>query len=326
MNGVNVLAVLITGGTGFIGSQLARLALDHGELPVLLDPSPPGASLAGVEHKIKYIPSTLNSLSSLVEIIRAEKVDRVFHLGGMLSMPSEKDPWAAYEVNIRGARRMLEAARLGGAPQFLFASSIAVYGDDLPAGLVDETSVEHPASIYGVGKVFGEHLGKYYARRFGLDFRAIRLASVVGPGSKVPHMSIYNCWAIEKPLQGEPYRILVSPETRCAVIYYKDAAHAFWQLSQAPAKDIKTRVYNLIGVDPPYSAGELAEAVRKALPGAELDFAIDPEVDWLMKNIGRLVISDARAREEWGWRPLRDLPGLIEQFRADFLELQSQAD
>ena len=317
------MAVLITGGTGFIGSQLARLALDQGELPVLLDPSPPGPQLAGVEDKIKYVPSTLNSLSSLVETIRAENIDSIFHLGGLLSMPSEKDPWCAYEVNIKGTRRMLEAARLGGVRQFVFASSIAVYGEDIPPGQVDEASVEHPTSIYGLGKVFGEHLGKYYARRFGLDFRAIRLASVVGPGSKVPHMSIYNCWAIEKPLMGEPYRILVSPGTRCAVIYYKDAAQAFWQLSQAPVENIRTKVYNLIGVDPPYSAEELVEAVRKAVPGADLGFTVDPEVDGLLANIGRMAISDARARKEWGWRPLNDLPGLIEQFRADFLEMRS---
>ena len=320
------MAVLITGGTGFIGSQLARLALADGELPVLLDPVPPGPSLADIKDQVKYIPSTLNSLSSLVETIRAEKIDRVFHLGGMLSMPSEKDPWCAYEVNIRGTRRMLEAARLGGAVQFVFASSIAVYGEDIPPGLADETSVEHPTSIYGVGKVFGEQLGKYYDRRFGLDFRAIRLASVVGPGSKVPHMSIYNCWAIEKPLLGKPYRLLVSPGTRCAVIYYKDAARAFWQMGLAPAKNIKTRVYNVIGVDPPYTAGELVAEVKKALPRADLDFEVDPEVDALMKNIGSLAISDAKAREEWGWRPHMDLAGLIGQFREDFLEMQSRGD
>lgn len=312
------MTMLITGGTGFMGSRLARLAADEGWRPVLLDPAPPGPSLADIAHKVVYVRSSMNSLSSLVEILRDHEVDSVFHLGGMLSAPSEQDPWSAYEVNIQGAYRLLEAARMCGAKKFVFASSIAVYGEGLPAGPVGETCVERPAGIYGVGKVCGELLGRYYHDRFGLDFRAIRMPSVVGPGSKTPHMSIYNCWAIEKPLLGEPYQILVDPDVRCPVVYYKDAVQALWRLFLAPASEIKTRVYNINGVSPSYSAGELAEEVRSVIPGARLSFAVDPRINKLIGELGRLELDDSKAQAEWGWRSSYDLPGMVRQFIEDF--------
>jgi len=311
------MSILITGGSGFIGSQVARLAVAGGHRVVLLDPVPPGPALAGLAG-VEYARSSLNSLSSLLEILRGHEVDTVFHLGGMLSMPSEQDPWCAFEVNINGTHRVLEAARLGGVKKLVFASSIAVYGQDLPPGPVDEASVEHPASIYGVGKVCGELLGRFYQRRFGLDFRAIRVPSVVGPGSKVPHMSIYNCWAIERPLRGEPYEILVEPETRCPVIYFRDAARALWELGQAPEAGIPTRVYNIIGVRPAFSAQELVDAVRAALPEARLGFAPDPEINALISRIGQLELDDSKARSEWGWRAGYDLPGMVREFIDDF--------
>ncbi len=318
------MAILITGGTGFIGSLVARLAIAEGLRPVLLDPVPPGPSLADITDQVEYVRSSMNSLSSLVEILRTHEVDSLFHLGGMLSVPSEQDPWSAFEINIDGTYRILEAARLCGVKQFLLASSIAVYGEDLPPGPVSEASVEHPTSIYGVGKVCGELLGKFYHRRFGLDFRAIRVPSVVGPGSKVPHMSIYNCWAIEKSLQGEPYQILVDPDTRCPVIYYKDAAQALWQLAQAPESGIKTRVYNVTGVSPPYSAGELVDEVRSVIPGAQLSFEIDPEINRMISRLGRLDLDDSKAQAEWGWRPTYDLPGMVRRFIEDFHKDQSE--
>ncbi|MFH1059851.1 MAG: NAD(P)-dependent oxidoreductase [Pseudomonadota bacterium] len=312
------MTIMITGGTGFIGAQLARMAVADGQRPLLLDPAPPVPAMADLAPAVDYLPSSLNSLSSLVEQLRGRGVDTVFHLGGLLSVPSEQDPWAAFEVNINGTFRLLEAARLCGVKRLVFASSIAVYGQDLPAGPVNESSVEHPASMYGVGKVVVEQLGRHYHRRFGLDFRAIRVPSVVGPGSKVPHMSIYNCWAIEKPLQGDAYQILVEPQTRCPVIYYRDTVRALWELGMAPEAGIKTRVYNINGVAPSFSAQELVDEVTRQVPGARLSFTPDPEINRMLSQVGQLDLDDSRARQEWGWLAGYDLPSMVSQFIADF--------
>ncbi|MCB2229011.1 MAG: NAD(P)-dependent oxidoreductase [Desulfarculaceae bacterium] len=316
------MTILITGGTGFIGSQLARTAVAEGQRPLLLDPAPPGPAMADIAQAVEYQPSSLNSLSSLVEILRRREVDTVYHLGGLLSVPSELDPWAAFEVNIHGTYRLLEAARLCGVKRLVFASSIAVYGQDLPPGPVSEASVEHPTSMYGVCKLSCEQLGMFQHRRFGLDFRAVRVPSVVGPGSKVPHMSIYNCWAIERPLQGLPYEILVEPDTRCPVIYYRDTVRALWELGNAPETGIKTRVYNITGMKPSYSAQELVDEVSARVPGARLSFAPDPRINRMLSQLGQLQLDDSRARQEWGWQAGYDLPGMVEQFIADFRAMQ----
>lgn len=117
---------------------------------------------------------------------------------------------------------------------------------------------------------------------------------------------------------GEPYQILVDPQTRCPVIYYKEGARAFWQLSQAPAAEIKTRVYNINGVLPPYSAQELVDTVTGLIPQAKLSFAPDPKINQMMQHIGRLQLDDSKARAEWGWRSTYDLPAMVRQFIADF--------
>lgn len=206
------MALVITGGTGFIGSQLARLAVAEGQRPVLLDPAPPGPSLTDVADQVEYVRSSLNSLSSLIEILRRHEADTVFHLGGMLSVPSEEDPWSAYEVNIQGTYRLMEAARLCGVGKFILASSIAVYSQDLPAGPVDETSVEHPTTIYGVGKVCGELMGRFYQRRFGLDFRALRLPSVVGPAPRCRTCPSTIAGPLRNPFWASPIKSWLTPK------------------------------------------------------------------------------------------------------------------
>lgn len=312
------MSILITGGTGFLGSTLAGIIMDHGQRPVLLDPAPPRGALRERDGAYDYVAAGLSSLPVLIDTMRQYKVETVYHLGGMLSMPCERNPWLGLEVNVGGTQNVLEAARLEGVGRLVFASSVAVYGQDLPEAAITDQSLQRPTSLYGLSKVHGELLGRFYHRRFGLDFRGLRIPSVVGPGSKVPHMSIYNSWAIEKPLRGEAYEILVEPETRCPTIYYKDTARALWLLGQAPAEAVRTRVYNVAGPSPAFSAGELAEAVRGRLPQAELAFRPDPEVSALLATLGSLPLDDANARGEWGWAPQYDLPAMVDDFIAEF--------
>lgn len=311
------MQALITGGSGFIGAQLARLLAAAGHGPVILDLQPPPPELAAQPETYPFVRASVTSLPVLVDTLRQHQVDTVFHLGGMLSMPCERDPWSAFDVNVAGTYHLMEAARLSGVERLVLSSSIAVYGEDLPQGPIHDHSLQRPASMYGTSKVFGESLGRFYARRFGLDFRGLRIPSVVGPGSKVPHMSIYNCWAIERPLLGQPYEILVEPATRCPTIYYKDAARALLELALAPASRIKTKIYNINGFRPAYSAAELVAAVREQVPGAQLNFKPDPEIVSLLHAIGSRELDDSHARDEWGWEPGYDLLGMIQDFRSE---------
>ena len=165
-----------------------------------------------------------------------------------------------------------------------------------------------------------ENMGRFYKRKYGLDFRGVRYPSVIGPGVKTRAMVQYNSWAIEEAAKGNPFSIWVTPETRTAILYYRDAARALTELASVPIDNIQTGVYLLDGPKPMPSAEHLVERIKAALPEAQIDFKPDPDI---MAMIGKLrrPIDDSRARQEWGWRHEYDLDqmiaALIAEVRAD---------
>ncbi len=308
------MRTLITGGMGFIGSCLARMLIARGERPLLMDVSPIHPVLSNETDRFDFFQGSVSNLPILLTLLKDHKIERIFHLGGMLSVPSEYNPWQAFEVNAVGTYHILESARIMNVRQVVYSSTIAVYSEDIQGDTITDTTLQRPVSMYGTTKVFGELLGRFYGRKFGVDFRGLRLPSVVGPGAKTAHMSIYNAWAIEEPLKGNPYALNVAPETKCPAIYYKDAARALLMLAEADVSDIRTVVYNIAGILPHYTALELVETVRSRIPGARLTFNPDPHIMSLLSGLARLEIDESRAREEWGWTASYDLPAMVDDF------------
>jgi threonine 3-dehydrogenase len=312
------MATMITGGAGFIGSRLAKLLIDEGERPVVFDIAPVQGPLS--EHRDRFIfqQGSLAHLPVVMDCIERHAIDRIFHLGGMLSLPSENNPWGAFDANVVGTWNILEAARIKKMRQVVYGSTIATYSKDIPGDTIDDCTLQRPSSFYGVTKTFGELLGRWYHRHFDLDFRGVRLPSIVGPGAKTAHMSIYNAWAIEYSIKGMPYTLNCDPETRCPALYYKDAAMALHRLAAADPARVLTRVYNIAGITPPYSAGELVDAITRRIPGAELSFKPDPVVVELLRELGTLKISDECARTEWNWQLAYPLEAMVDDFIGEF--------
>ena len=232
----------------------------------------------------------------------------------MLSAPSEDDHAAAFRANAVGTFNVLEAAKTHGVSQVLYASTINTYGHDLPEDRVDDYTLQRPAMFYGTTKLFGEHMGRFYRRKFGLDFRGIRYPSIVGPGVTTPGISQYTSRAIEASARGEPYTIFVEPRTRVPIIYIREAAEAIVRLAAAPADRIQTVVYLLAGTTPTPTAQELADAIRARLPHANLDFRPDPAIQAIHDNRRALAsIDDTNARREWHWRPTYDLARILDK-------------
>jgi len=317
------MSILITGGSGLIGASLTRMIVDLGERPTIFDIAPIHPILRKIESKFKYFQGSLDHLPELLNIIKTEGINTIFHLGGMLSLPSEKKPWASFQSNVVGTFNVLEAARLEKVDQIIYSSTIATYSKDIQSNVIDDFTLQRPTTMYGATKVFGELLGRVYARKFGIDFRGIRFPSVAGPGVKTAHMSIYQAWTIEEPLKGNPYEINVEPATRIPAIYFKDAIRALWLLSKAERERIKTLVYIIAGLTPPYSAKELAEVVRSRIPGARLSFKPDPSLMELVKEIGTLRFNEERAQSEWGWKTSFSLPQMVDDFIEEFNQNRS---
>ena len=297
------MAILITGGTGLIGAELARTLVDRGEDVILFDISPNYARISDIQDKVKVVSGNLAYSAEVFNAVKDNKVEGICHLGSILSVPSDANPWASFQVNVVGTMHVLEAARLFGVSKVIFTSSLTTYGLLCPSVVTDET-IQRPTTMYGCGKLYCEVLGMFYRNRFGLDFRTVRYASVVGPGVRTPGVAQWNAWMIEYPALGKPFECFVTADTKVPVIYFKDAARSVDILYQAAKEQIKTINYNVAGVTPSRTAGELEQVVKRYIPEAQISYKPDPKVMDFYRSVCVDVFDDSRAREEWGWQPL----------------------
>ncbi len=181
---------------------------------------------------------------------------------------------------------------------------------------MDDLTLQRPLVMYGACKLFGEHLGLFYKRNYGLDFRGVRFPALVGPGVRTRGAVQYTAWMIEESVRGKPFTVWVEPRTRAPVLYFKDAARSLVELARAPAEDIGMVNYLLAGVTPVPSAGELADLTRAQVPGARIAFAPDGNLQALLDKV-LLPIDERCAREEWGWAPRYDLEAMVADFRTE---------
>lgn len=312
------MTTLVTGGAGFIGIEVVRLLLDGGEeRPAVFSRSPSRERLGDLADRVHAIPGDLGNFSHVLEAVKTVRPDCIYHLGAMLSVPSDIDPASAIQTNAMGTFYVLEAARLFDVKQVIFSSSIGTYGYDIEGDRISDTTLQRPQFFYGATKVFGEHMGLFFKRKYGLDVRGIRYPSVIGPGVSTPGAVQYTSWMIEESIKGNPFTIWVEPKTQVPVMYITEAAEATLKLAQAPLENIKTVNYLVDGLKPTPSAAALADAVRTKLPRAELDFKPDAKIQPLVDELVR-PLDDSRAQEEWGWKPTYDLQRIVDAFIQDF--------
>lgn len=304
------MKVLVTGGCGFIGLKFAKRLLEKGHSVYLLDVNSEPLKKHPDLDPVVFIQGTVTCQAHLVNALQEYKIQWLVHLAARLSAPSEEDPWSTFEVNVRGIYHALEAARICGVERFIFTSSLASYGLHLPP-IVDDVTIQRPIGMYGVTKVFGEQLGSFYRRRFGLDFRCIRFAQIIGPGVKTPGVAQCMPMSIEAAALGEPFKMWIAEESVMPLLYYKDGVEALSFLTHAPKENILTINYNLAGIKT--SAIELVRSIRTVVPNAQITFAPDPAKVEIVKTIP-VNIDDSRLRKETGYKPLYNLEAAVKDF------------
>jgi threonine 3-dehydrogenase len=310
------MGILVTGGTGLIGAALVRMLIERGEENVVaFDRNTTRKILDDLAQRVALVQGDLSIFSHVLEAVRNWRPEIIYHLGAMLTVPSNADPASSFQTNVAGTFHVLEAARLFDVRQVLFASSIGSYGLDIKGEVIDDFTLQRPSSMYGVSKVFGENLGRYYRLRYGLDFRGLRFPGIIGPGFRTPSLARYASLLIEESVKGLPLALSVAPDVKHPLLYFKDAALAMIKLAQAPEADIKTVNYLLNGVEPLKTAQEMVDRVKARLPGARLTFEPDPAVTRIYYSMRPL--DDRCAREEWGWHPEYDHERMIDDFIAE---------
>ena len=178
------MATLVTGGAGFIGLEVVKRLLARGEQrPVVFSRNPSAARLGAIASEVEAVAGDVGNFSHVLDAVKRARPKVIYHLGAMLSVPSDADPATAIQTNAMGTFYILEAARLMGVEQVIFSSSVGTYGYDMPESALTDTTLQRPSLFYGATKAFGEHMGLFYRRKYGLDFRGIRYPSVIGPVS-----------------------------------------------------------------------------------------------------------------------------------------------
>jgi nucleoside-diphosphate-sugar epimerase len=311
------MSILITGGTGFIGAGLARRLLGRGEDVVLFDLVPRIERVADIKDKVKVIQGDLKVWPEVLNVVKENNVNGIFHLGAMLSLPSEDNPWASFQTNIAGTMHVLEAARLFDVKRMVFASSGGTYGLGIGEVITDET-IQRPINIYGVGKLSGELLGRFYRRKFGLDFRCVRYCGVViGPGYTTKAVPIYIPWMIEHAALGKPkpFECWVSEDAAMQIMYFKDVVQGTEMLYYAPKEQIRTICYNLSAGTQMPTVKDVEMAIKKFIPQAEFTYKPDPVTMEILHSLKYKMVDYSRASEEWGWNPqYTDFEKIVEDF------------
>jgi UDP-glucose 4-epimerase len=221
---------LITGGCGFIGTNLIKVLLKEGGHHIrVLDNLSVGtrddlASVVKNSSKVELIIGDIENSETCIDA--AKDIDVIVHLAANTGVgPSVEDPRADMEANIFGIFNMLESARHNSVKRFIFASSGAPVGECTPP--IHEELAPHPVSPYGASKLAGEGYCSAYYRTFGIETISLRFGNVYGPGSV--HKSSIVAKFIKQAMAGETLEIYGDGSQTRDFIYIDDLTNAIYK-------------------------------------------------------------------------------------------------
>lgn len=197
--------IIITGGQGFLGQRLAKTLLSQDKIKieelVLIDVIKPIAP--NNDPRVRCIEMDLRNPESLDAII-TKNTDAIFHLAAIVSSHAEQDPDLGYEINFLATRNLLEVCRrIKPSIRFIFSSSLAVFGGELPDVIQNATALT-PQSTYGTQKAMSELLINDYSRKGFVDGLVVRLPTIcIRPGKPNKAASSFVSSIIREPLHGE---------------------------------------------------------------------------------------------------------------------------
>jgi nucleoside-diphosphate-sugar epimerase len=299
--------ILVTGANGQIGSDLvSALRERHGEDGVVRTDirPPPAGRVQG-----PYEDLDVRDRARFGELVEHYDISTIFHLASLLSATGERDPGLCWEVNSDGLRNALELARLRRLRVF-WPSSIAVFGPGTPQQDTPQVTILDPTTMYGITKVAGELLCRYYAEQYEVDVRSVRFPGLISHGTQPGGGTTdYAVDMFYGALERGEYTCFVEPDSRLPMLYMPDAVRSMLEIMDADPAAITVRTsYNLAGMS--FTPAELASEIRRHVPGFECRY--EPDFRQRIAASWPAVVDDSRAREDWGWRPRYDLPGLVE--------------
>jgi len=314
---------MITGGLGFIGSNLAHHLVSLGADVLLVDSLIPDAggnrfNIADIASQVRVSTTDLRERKPLQELVAGQEV--IFNLAGQVShIDSMRDPYADLAINCLGPLTLLEACRHANrSAKVVFAGTRQIYGrpDSLP---VSESHLVRPTDVNGINKAAGEHYHLVYNNVFGVRACSLRLTNVYGPRQLIRHnRQGFIGWFIRLALEGKTIQIYGDGEQLRDFVHVDDAADAF--LRAGASDRCNGEAFN-VGGSEPISHRDLTTLLIAAAGSGRVEY-----IEWPAEkkaiDIGSFYADSSRFHAATGWAPsvpLRDgLSSTLAFYRAHF--------
>jgi len=296
--------VMITGGLGFIGSNLARRLVELGADVILVD-----SLIADYGGNLFNIDGIADALTVNIADIRQQSTmnylvrdrDVIFSLAGQVShIDSMRDPYTDLDINCRSQLTVLEACRNHNPKvKVVFAGTRQVYGkpDSLP---VDESHLVRPTDVNGINKAAGEYYHLVYNNVFGVRACSLRLTNVYGPRQLIKHnRQGFIGWFIRLAIENRTIPIFGDGSQLRDFVYVDDAADAFLR---AGASDACNGLAFNVGGDGPVSHRELT-ALLVSIAGAGSVQYVEWPADKKVIDIGSFYADSTKFKRTTGWTP-----------------------
>ncbi len=293
---------LVTGGAGFIGSNLVDELLNLGHKVIVIDNLSTGKK-SNINPKAKFIKADIRDLKKIKKYFKG--IDGVFHLAALPRVqPSIINPLEPNDVNVTGTLNVLWAAKLAKVKRVVYSASSSAYGNNSQSPL-KESFAPQPMSPYGLQKYIGEEYCKLFSFLYGLETVSLRYFNVYGPrmsggGAYATAIKVF----LNQRAAGKPLTIVGDGEQTRDFCHVKDIANANI-LAMRSARVGKGDVMN-IGPGKNYSINQIADLIggpKKYLP---------PRVE--PKNT---LADNALAKTLLGWEAKINLPSAIEELKKD---------
>ncbi len=306
-------SILVTGGSGLIGSYTVKVLVDRGDDVTVLDLSPPRNPklrwiLRDTWERVNFVEGTIcDDLPTLLKTCRDYRIEKVFHAAAIFRQAYEiEHPYYSLHLAADGMLNICEAARILGLGRIVFAGSNAEYDsltvDHDPSPMEpSKARMFHPAigsDPYGSGKKISTIIGMCYWQTHGVDWVNTRLSRVWGLGAK-KETEFGTVLMVENAVDGKPTIISLGTEDqkRCQT-YVKDVARGVLMALDVPGEKLRQRVFNIGGAEET-SDRDTARIVKEFIPGASIELKGG--------GVNRRVFDISAARRELGFEPAYDL-------------------
>lgn len=279
------MKVLVTGGSGFIGSHVVDKLKDKGVDVRIYD-----GILSNYRKDVEFYQGSILDMTSLGFALYG--VDAIYHLAAIADVKDVyNDPYYSESINVRGTINVLEAARKAGIKRIVYGSTTWVYSE-AEAVNVDETTPLHaPTHLYTATKLTGEYYCKSYSKLYGMDVTILRYGIPYGPrardGAVVPIF-------VKKALNDEPLTIAGDGSQFRKFVYVEDLAEGNVLALKPIAKN---KIYNLDGREK-VTIKQIAETIKKVIGDVKIEFTPARPGDFSGKEV-----SSELAKKELSWEP-----------------------